>query len=105
MQKKAPVKKRKTAEYVPVIKSGIPVPERAQTVYTEKIAEGKLIEVAERIKPTECVHLPSGSIGKFRKLLKQRGLKARVRYDGPVPDATVWAISSDDEAISSDDEK
>ena len=91
---KAPAK-RKTAEYVPVIKRGVPIPARAKGRYTERISEGKLIEIAQRIQVSDCVHLPNGSVGKFRNLLKARGLKIRKVLDGPEPRARVWVIPAD----------
>jgi hypothetical protein len=68
--------KRKTESYVPVIEQGIPIPPRTIAAYKKKIPDGVLIELAERIRPTESVQLPVGSMGKFRTLLKARGLQA-----------------------------
>jgi hypothetical protein len=83
---------RKTEPYVPVIEQGIPIPPRAAAVYKKKIPNGVLSDLAERIKPTESVQLPVGSMGKFRTLLKARGFQTVSQYGQDETVGRIWVL-------------
>jgi len=84
---------KKIEEYVPLIEDGIPIPKRIRTVYTRKIVAGELMRIAEQIKPGQSVVLPAGSIGKFRRIVKSRGLHTVCYIGQSDPEARVWVIS------------
>ena len=84
--------KRKIESYVPVIEQGIPIPPRKAAVYKKKIPNGVLIQLAERIKPTESVQLPVGSMGKFRTLLKARGLQTVSQQGQDDTVGRIWVL-------------
>jgi hypothetical protein len=86
---------KKVEEYVPKIEDDIPIPERTTTVYTRKIVAGELIRIAEKIKPAQSVVLPAGSIGKFRKIVRSRGLKTICFIGQSDTEARVWVVLQD----------
>jgi hypothetical protein len=90
-----------TEMYVPLIEDGIPIPEPPATVYTRKIVGGELMRIAEKIKPGtiakravdgQSVVLPAGSIGKFKKIVKSRGLKTVCFISQSDTEARVWVV-------------
>jgi hypothetical protein len=80
--------------YVPKIEDGVPMPEPEATVYTRKIAGGELIRIAEKIKPKQSVVLPAGSIGKFKKIVKSRGLETVCFIGQSDTEARVWVVKT-----------
>jgi hypothetical protein len=87
--------------YIPQIEDGIPIPERPATVYPRKIVGGELMRIAEQIKPGtiakraadgQSVVLPAGSIGKFKKIVKSRGLKTVFFISQSDTEARVWVV-------------
>jgi hypothetical protein len=98
------VAKLKVKQYVPAIEDGVVIPEPAATVYTRKIVDGELQRIANQIKPGQSVVLPAGSAGKFRKIVKDRGLetfsKSVLRGRSKIPytytetdgEARVWVL-------------
>jgi hypothetical protein len=84
---------KKIEWYVPPIEDGIPIPKHVPTVYTRKIVAGELMRIAEKIKPGQSVVLPAGSIGKFKKIVKSRGLLTVCYIGQSDPEARVWVIS------------
>jgi hypothetical protein len=84
--------KRKTEPYVPVIEHGIPIPPRTAAVYKKKIPNGVLSELAGRIRPTESVQLPVGSMGKFRTLLKVRGFQTVSQHGQDETVGRIWVL-------------
>jgi len=86
---------KKLDEYVPKIEYGLPLPERATTVYTRKIVAGELRRIAEQIKPGGCVPLPPGSIGRFTKIVNSRGLKTISSGGQSDADIKVWVVTQE----------
>lgn len=86
---------RKTEEYIPEIRNDRPIPERTTAVYVRKIVEGELIRLVDRIKPGESVDLPVGSMGKFRKLVEQRGYGTVTQRPKADETGTVWVLPSE----------
>ena len=84
---------KKVEDYVPLIEDGIPIPERNPTVYTRKIVAGELIRIAEQIKAGQSVVLPAGSIGKFKQIVKSRGLLTVCYIGKSDTEARVWVTS------------
>lgn len=84
---------KKVEDYVPLIEDGIPVPERIPTVYTRKIVAGELMRIGEQIRPGQSVVLPAGSIGKFRKIVKSRGLLTVCFIGQSDTEARVWVMA------------
>jgi hypothetical protein len=87
--------------YIPQIENGIPIPEPPTTVYPRKIVGGELMRIAEKIKPGtiakravdgQSVVLPAGSIGKFKKIVKSRGLKTVCFISQSDTEARVWVV-------------
>ena len=87
------MRKKKLEEYVPVIEDGIPIPEPPATRYTRKIIGGELMRIAEQIKPGQSVILPAGSIGKFKKIVKSRGLHTVCFIGQSDTEARVWVTT------------
>jgi hypothetical protein len=85
----------KVEKYVPKIEDCVAMPGRALTVYTRKIAGGQLIRIAEQIKPSQSVVLPAGSIGRFKKIVRSRGLETRCFIGQSDTEARVWVVSPD----------
>jgi len=92
----------KVEVYVPKVEKGIIMPNRSPTVYTRKIAAGELRRIAEQIKPGtmakrgrdgESVVLPVGSIGKFKQMVKARGLQTVCFRGQSETEARVWVIA------------
>jgi hypothetical protein len=90
-----------TELYIPQIENGIPIPEPPATVYPRKIVGGELMRIAEKIKPGtiakravdgQSVVLPAGSIGKFKKIVKSRGLKTVCFISQSDTEARVWVV-------------
>jgi len=95
--------KTKVEHYVPTIEDGVAIPERAATVYPRKIVDGELQRIANQIKPRQSVVFPSGSLSKFRKVVKDRGFKtfcktvsrngSKITYTNNDGEARVWVLS------------
>jgi len=81
---------KKVDQYIPQIEDGIPIPAAPKTVYTRKIVGGELKRIAEQIKPEQSVVLPVGSIGKFKRIVKSRGLKTVCLVSQTDTEARVW---------------
>jgi len=64
---------KKAEQYIPKIKVGLP-PARAKTAYPRKIADGVLIQIAEQIEHGQYVEISQGTVGKFAKIIEDRGL-------------------------------
>ena len=79
--------------YIPIIEDGVPLPEPNPTAYTRKIVAGELIKIAEQIKPGQSVILPVGSIGKFKAIVKSRGLAIVQRSGQTDAETRIWVIS------------
>jgi hypothetical protein len=84
--------KKRVEIYVPEIEDDIPIPVHDPTVYTKKIVAGELIRIAEKINPGQSVVLPVGSIGKFKRIVKSRGLKTVSFVRQTDTDARVWVV-------------
>jgi hypothetical protein len=94
--------KPRVEHYVPTIEDGIPIPERAATVYTRKIFDGELQRIASQIKPGQSVVLPAGSLSKFRKIVEESGFKtfcktvsrngSKITYMNNDGEARVWIL-------------
>ena len=83
---------KKLTEYVPVIEDGIPIPEPVPTVYTRKIVAGELTRIGGQIKPGQSAVLPVGSIGKFKGIVKSRGLRTHCAVGQTDTEARVWVL-------------
>ena len=84
---------KKLEPYVPEIEDGIPLPPVVPTTYTRKIVGGELIRIANQMTPGQSVKLSAGSIGKFKKIVKSRGLQTYCQIGQSDPEARVWVIS------------
>jgi hypothetical protein len=85
---------KKVDQYVPEIKDGLP-PSRTKTKYDKKMVEGELIRLGERIEHGQYLDIPSGSMGKFKRVVERRGLKTVRRYWPDQPMTTVYVVTTE----------
>ena len=84
---------KKVDHYVPEIKNGFPPP-REKITYNTKIFDGELLRLAEVIKPGQFVaNLSAGSMGKFARQVKSRGLEVIRRRRQGEPRGTIYVVT------------
>jgi hypothetical protein len=83
---------KKVEQYVPKIEDDVPIPPRLKTTYTRKIVDGELLRIAKEMRPTQSVVIPVGSIGKFRNVVKGRGLETVCQVDQTATEARIWVV-------------
>jgi hypothetical protein len=84
----------KLFQYDVKIENGLP-PVKDRTTYTKKLPNGRLEQIADKIKHGQCVrNLAVGSAGKLVKLMEGRtGLKALMRGGQEDATTTVYVVS------------
>jgi hypothetical protein len=84
---------KKVEQYNLKIRDGDP-PDKKKTVYDKKALPESLSDIADSIKQGQNVEVPSGSVGKLKRMLKRHGSKV-VQRGSQIADCTIVYVPSE----------